>query len=206
MAVYRDIAHNFVPPISTTSSNLGRGVLTHIKTLTASSSSTLSFQDGSSSVVMDNTYKTYLFRMMDIHCSTNFRHLGFQFNTAGASGFDETITSTAFEVNNPESGAHQFQASNDTEKHQGTDFQTLIYGIGNENNESGAADLYVFNPSDTTFVTHFYGEGLAHTDDDKTRRHFVSGYVNTTAAVDEIQFKMTEGTIDSGTIKMYGIA
>ena len=82
----------------------------------------------------------------------------------------------------------------------------LSYGIGNENNESGAGDLYVFNPSDTTFVTHFYGEGLAHTDDDKTRRHFISGYVNATAAVDEIQFKMTEGTIDTGTIKMYGIA
>ena len=183
MAVYRDIAHNFVPPISTTSSNLGRGVLTHLKTLTASSDSTLSFQDGSSSVVFDNTYKTYLFRMIDIHCSTNFRHLGFQFNTAGASGFNETIS------------------SNGTDQHQGTAFQTLIYGIGNENNESGAGDLYVFNPSDTTFVTHFYGEGLAHTDDDKTRRHFISGYVNTTAAVDEIQFKMTEGTIDSGTIK-----
>ncbi len=45
------------------------GSMTLIKTLTASSSSTLSFQDGSSSVVMDNTYKTYLFRMMDIHCS-----------------------------------------------------------------------------------------------------------------------------------------
>ena len=34
---------------------------------------------------------------------------------------------------------------------------------------------------------------------------FVGGYVNTTAAIDEIQFKMSSGNIDSGTIKLYGI-
>ena len=40
---------------------LSGGALTVIKKLTASSSSTLSFVDGSSDVVLDNTYKQYLF-------------------------------------------------------------------------------------------------------------------------------------------------
>ena len=37
------------------------GAMTFIKKLTASSSSTLSFVDGSSDVVLDNTYKEYIF-------------------------------------------------------------------------------------------------------------------------------------------------
>jgi hypothetical protein len=38
-------------------SGVATGSMTLIKTLTASSSGTLSFVDGSSSVVLDNTYK-----------------------------------------------------------------------------------------------------------------------------------------------------
>ena len=45
------------------------GSMTFIKKLTASSSSTLSFVDGSSDVVLDNTYKEYLFLFTNIHPS-----------------------------------------------------------------------------------------------------------------------------------------
>jgi hypothetical protein len=34
---------------------------------------------------------------------------------------------------------------------------------------------------------------------------FAAGYFNTTSAIDAIQFKMSSGNIDSGTIKMYGV-
>ena len=45
--------------------------LTHIKTLTASSDSTLSFVNGSSSdVVLDSTYPIYLFKFINIHPAT----------------------------------------------------------------------------------------------------------------------------------------
>jgi hypothetical protein len=33
----------------------------------------------------------------------------------------------------------------------------------------------------------------------------IAGYFNTTAALDEFQFKFNSGNIDSGTIKLYGI-
>ena len=45
----------------------GLGSMTFIKKLTASSSATLSFVDGASSVVLDNTYKEYVFTFKDIH-------------------------------------------------------------------------------------------------------------------------------------------
>ena len=35
---------------------------------------------------------------------------------------------------------------------------------------------------------------------------FVSGYGNTTSAIDAVQFKMGGGEIQGGTISMYGIA
>jgi hypothetical protein len=34
---------------------------------------------------------------------------------------------------------------------------------------------------------------------------FTAGYGNTTSAVDAIQFKMSSGNIDAGTIQMFGV-
>ena len=42
--------------------SLSSGAMTHIKTITASSDSTISFVHGSSSVVFDSTYPVYLWR------------------------------------------------------------------------------------------------------------------------------------------------
>ena len=55
----------------TSSSNFPAGAMTLIKTLTASSDSTLSFVDGSSDVVLDSTYPIYLFKYLDIHPATD---------------------------------------------------------------------------------------------------------------------------------------
>ena len=42
-----------------------------IKKLTASSSATLTFVDGASSVVLDSTYKEYVFTFNNIHPATD---------------------------------------------------------------------------------------------------------------------------------------
>jgi hypothetical protein len=39
----------------------------------------------------------------------------------------------------------------------------------------------------------------------RTIDNFASGYINTTSAVDKIDFKFSSGNIEAGTIKMYGI-
>ena len=78
-------------------SGLAKGAMTLIKTLTASSSGTLTFHNGTSSVVLDSTYKEYLFIFNNLHPSaTDGPFLVFQANAVGASGFNETITSTCF--------------------------------------------------------------------------------------------------------------
>jgi acyl-homoserine lactone acylase PvdQ len=60
MATYTSIAHNFTPPTATSVSSQGAGAMVLIKSITASSDSTISFVNGSSDVVLDSTYKTYI--------------------------------------------------------------------------------------------------------------------------------------------------
>ena len=47
------------------------GSMVFIKKLTASSSATLSFVDGTDGVVLDDTYKEYVFTFKDIHPQTD---------------------------------------------------------------------------------------------------------------------------------------
>jgi hypothetical protein len=41
---------------------------------------------------------------------------------------------------------------------------------------------------------------------DKSRDCFTAGYINSTSAINAVQFKMQSGNIDSGVIKLYGIS
>ena len=181
--------------------------MTFIKKLTASSSATLSFVDGASSVVLDNTYKEYVFTFKDIHPETDFRHLGFQANASGGSGYNETITSTMFVSNHSEDDtATVLSYETGGDQAQGTGFQSIIHAMGNGNDESGSGTLHLFNPSSTVMVKHFIATTNTYTDNDRSQNNFVAGYINTTSAIDEIQFKMSSGNIDAGDICLYGIS
>jgi hypothetical protein len=185
----------------------GLGSMTFIKKLTASSSSTLSFVDGASSVVLDNTYKEYLFTFKDIHPATDSVIFEFQGNASGGSGYNETITSSTFQSYHNEAGnVAELAYSTSGDQAQGTSFQRINDSIGNGNDESLSGYLRLFNPSDTTFVKHFIGVSARYHALDYTNQFFVAGYFNTTSAIDEIQFKMNSGNIDAGDICLYGIA
>ena len=127
-----------------------------IKKLTASSSATLSFVDGTSSVVLDNTYQEYLFTFKNIHPATNSADLRFQGNAAGGSGFDETITNTVFFAQHAEDASYAAVVySTGRDQAQSTDFANLSMAIANDNDGCGSGYLHLFNPSSTTFVKHF---------------------------------------------------
>ena len=183
------------------------GSMSFIKKLTASSSSTLSFVDGSSSVVLDSTYKEYIFTYNNIHPASDGVNFTFQANAVDASGYNETITSTAFRPYHEESdGSPALGYKTDGDQPQGTAFQGLTFGLGNAGDESASGYLRLFNPSGTTFVKHFIACGNLHTASNESENDFVAGYFNTTAAIDEIQFKMSSGAIGAGDICLYGIA
>ena len=200
------VKYNNISLSAITSTGLSTGAMTLIKSQTASSSATISFVDGTSDVVLDNTYPIYLFKFYNIHPETNFRHFSFQANAAGGSGYNETITSTMFVADHNEGDSTTtLSYETDGDLAQGTGVQSILHGVGNGNDESASGELWLFNLSSTTYVKHFISSGHIHTDDDKSRQAYAGGYINTTSAIDEIQFSFSSGDIDSGTIKLYGI-
>ena len=192
----------------TSAASIPSGAMTHIKTLTASSSSTLSFVDGSDGVTLDSTYPIYLFKFINVHPATNGAAFTFQANASGGSGYNETITSTQFQAYHKEDGSASglgYNSGND--QANGTSFQKLNGNIRNDNDASGSGEVYIFNPSSTTFVKHFMAVMVEPEDGSPTplANLYTAGYFNTTSAIDEFQFKFSSGNIDAGTIKLYGI-
>jgi hypothetical protein len=187
-------------------SGLG-GSMVLIKKLTASSSSTLSFVDGASSVVLDSTYKEYLITFNNIHPATNTTYLTFQGSTDTGSSYGVTITSTAFYARFSEGGSGaEFDYNGSADLAQSTSFQRISQGVGNGNDESCSGTLQIFAPADTTFMKHFIARMPTYQSSDYIYDQYTAGYFNTTSAVDAIQFKMSSGNIDAGDICLYGIA
>ena len=184
--------------------NLGSMVL--IKTLTASSSGTLSFVDGASGVVLDNTYSSYVFKFINIHPATDNTKLTFQGSVNTGSSYGVAITSTryyAFHRENDATPTFEYDGSED--QAQGTAFQNVTAAIGNGNDEVGSGFVRIFEPSSTTFVKHFTASSNSYHGLDGALTAFTGGYYNSTSAIDAIQFKMDSGNIDTGIIKLYGI-
>ena len=183
-----------------------KGTLTLIKTLTASSSSTLSFVDGTSDVVLDSTYKEYLFIFNNLHPANNGVELEFQGNAAGGSGFNETMTTTIFKAGHGEDGSGAgLNYESGADQAQGTNYQDIARYVGNGNDECVSGMLHLFNPSSTTFVKHFIARTQMYHASDESEDCFTAGYFNTTSAIDEISFKFSSGDIDAGDICLYGI-
>ena len=183
------------------------GDMVFIKKLTASSSSTLSFVDGASSVVLDDTYKEYLFTFNNIHPGTDDVSFMFNLSIDGGSNYNVTKTSNFFISFQNEAGSQTnltYSGSYDSAQSTGDEYLTTDT-LGADNDQCVSGYLHLFNPSSTTFVKHFIAQVSHYHEADFAVNDFKSGYANTTSAIDAIQFKMDSGTIDSGTITLYGI-
>jgi len=173
-----------------------------IATATASASATLSFTTG-----IDSTYDAYEFRFNNMHPATNNVHFQFQVNASGQTGFNETITSTAFRAYQREdSAANGIVYRTGADQAQGTAYQSLYEDAGADSDQAGAGVLTLYAPSSTTYVKHFTARTQYSQEGNYSMEYGVAGYINTTSAIDEISFKFASGNIDAGVIKMYGIA
>ena len=188
-----------------TATGLASGSLVLIKTLTASSSGTLSFVHGTDGVVLDSTYPIYKFEFIDIHPANN--NANFQVNFRdGGTNYDATKTTTNFRAYHNEAGNDSslgYFAAGDLA--QSTSAQIIGRTIGNDNDKCGTGTLTLYNPSSTTFVKHFIVNSNTLEGSDYLVNYFIAGYCNVTAAIDGVQFSFDSGNIDSGKIKLYGI-
>ena len=114
-----------------------------------------------------STYGEYIFKFYNINPATDDTHFSFQCNAAGASGYNETITSTSFYAYHAEadgSPALAYDTGND--QAEGTSYQNLMIQIGNGSDESGAGELHLFNPASTTYAKHWISETNVYFKDD----------------------------------------
>ena len=183
------------------------GSMTFIKKLTASGSGTLSFVDGSNGVVLDDTYKEYVFKFINIHPSAESR-FAFQTSTNGGSSYGVTATTTFFQAYHKEDNSDQALTYNAGEDQaQSTDFINFGEQIDpSSSDHSNSGELFVYSPSSTTFVKHFMARQSQNYVANYLNTPFIAGYFNSTNAINAFQFKMESGNIDAGDICLYGIA
>ena len=176
------------------------GAITLLSTETASDAATISFTSN-----IDSTYKEYVFKFYDIHPETN--NVDFQFNGRdGSTAYDATKTTTFFRAHHPEDDSSAtliYSTGNDLA--QGTGFQNINDNVGNGNDECVSGELHLYDPSNTTFVKHFYSRCNSYDYNDASLDFYMAGYFNVTSAIDGIQFKMSSGNCN-GVIKLYGIS
>jgi len=187
-------------------SGIPTGAMTLIKTLTASSSATLSFVDGASSVVLDDTYDSYVFKFINIHPQTDSADFTINFSADGGSNYNVTKTTTLFRALHSEAddvANFSYIAADDLA--QSTGELIVLDRVKNDNDMSGNGTFQLFDPSDTTFVKHFIARTAAQSGGTYQADLFIGGYGNTTSAIDAVRFKFHTGNIDSGVIKLYGI-
>ena len=183
---------------------------TLIKSLTASSSASLEFVDGTSSVVMDSTYPVYEFHFINLHAQTNNVYFTFQVNaTDGADYNDSAMTSTMFAAfhDEPSDGTFAEVYYDGTHDNANSTNETrLSIFVANANDDSISGKMTLYDPSSTTYIKHFSSRISNAKTDPAASDTFVGGYINDTTAIDEIRFKMSSGNIDAGTIKMFGVS
>ena len=181
-------------------SAVAQGGVILLATETASSSSTITFDSN-----IDSTYKEYIIKYIDIHPSAGDNHFTVNFRDGGSS-YDATKTSTMFRAYHREDGTNQalsYVAGGDLA--QATGVQQLGQSVDAANDSTISGELYLFDPSSTTFVKHFIARSQEVTYEATSQEFYVSGYCNVTAAIDGVQFAMSSGNIDAGTFKLYGV-
>ena len=196
-----DLSDTYAFTGTVSGTNVGGGSLVKISEQTASASPSISFTG------IDSTYRTYLFKFINMHPSNDNVYFRFQGSTNGGSSYGVTTTTTHFKAYHSESGTNPtlaYQTADDLA--QSTSYINLAQGMGTDNDQQTSGELWLFNPSSTTYVKHFMARMANYQTSNYAQDLYTAGYLNTTSAINAIDYEMGIGNIDDGTITMYGIA
>jgi len=196
--------------------------------------STVEFKDGSDDVVIDDTFYEYLFMFDGVQPhSTGDRSWAWQVNAAGETGFNESFTQNG--MTGPSMGdlsgsqgswtgtnAAGFSNSNGPQ-HNATDYTLMMYNsVGSQTHTTAtgnatagdkshvSGELRLYHPSDATYYTPYTSIVTSEYDDTNGYGRYLyqsnySGMITVAAAIDEVSFKFTAGTVNGGTISLYGL-
>lgn len=182
------------------------GGLNVVQSQTASSSASISFTTG-----INSTYPVYKFEFINIHPQTESSNFEFQFSTNGGSSYATANLTTNFfrAVHGEDGSSGTVSYETDKDLANSSSYQRIGHAMAADNaNRSFSGTMYLFSPSNTTYVTQFLARGVANYSYSPGYAwdSWVGGWFKASAAVDAVQFRQSSGNIDDGIITLYGIS
>jgi hypothetical protein len=182
--------------------------MTFIKNVTVSGASDATILHGSSSVVFDSTYPIYVIKYINVMSSAG-QNIAMNFTTDGTN-YNVNITASPFvaEHSEDDSSVARLQYSGGYDQAEGTDqvvFNLNKGGLQNDSDASASGEIYIFNPSSTTFMKHFISRANSMSEYPGSTDNYCAGYANTTSAVTGVRFHAVSSNTISGTFLLYGI-
>ena len=190
--------------LSSINSGLDGGMAFISSQTAASGASSISFTSGL------GDYDEIVFYLTDIQLTSDDKILEFQVSTDGGSSYGVTMTTSNFYASQMWSWSNATALAYDASRDlaNSTSYQLLTQHADNGGTVTGAntaGQLHLFSCASTTYVKQWYArvgniyylEGVVD--------NFTAGYVDTTSAVNAINFRPSSSTFASGTIAMYGI-
>ena len=193
--------NNSIANVTAYNAAVATGNMVLLSSQTASASASISFTTG-----IDSTYKEYQFWFINVHPASNATSFTFNLSTDSGSNYNVTKTTTFFEAYHQENDTDAglgYQGAADLA--QSTSFQSICNAMDINNDDNGCGTLTLFNPASTTYVKHFISAFNKTGGTGYATNQYMAGYGNTTSAINAVQFKMSSGNIDDGTILMFGI-
>lgn len=191
------------------SSDSGGGQLVLIKKQTISSDASIEFVNGSSGVVFDSTYDTYIFNFESLHSTSAEQETKMQVTTNGS-----TWNSVATTYAHNTAYIYDSSGSSNSQVDAGANLTTgaiLLGFTGNSMAESSWSGTVTFyNPSNTSLYKNSSLSGVGIADNTPAGNWLLySRYGGmtwkTTSALTGVKFSVGSGTITSGDITLYGL-
>jgi len=184
--------------ISNSGTATGFGAWALIKTVTASSSSAVTFVNGTSGVTFDSTYKQYCIIGQSIVAATDNVKL-LTTTTNDGSSYE-----TSYKLAEGRTYSDGSQTAGDS-----SNTSSSIGGIGefgNASGQNGAIIMWIPSPSTAGTFHTVYGQTVCADDGATVRANYFGGQHQTAEAYTGIKFAMSSGNIASGTFSLYGVA
>ena len=188
-------------------SSSGGGVWNLIKTYTASTSSTITFVDGTDGVDF-SAYDLFVFKFINIHPETDTANFQVNFRDEDTN-YDATKTTHYFRAYHKEDGSTTSLArKDDQDVANSTAVQNLGYSLGGDADASLNGELKLWDPSSTTYSKNFGSTVTYMHSSDEVHHAIMGGYMtqdDPSKSIDGVQFSMSSNSIQSGQISLYGV-
>jgi len=186
---------------SQASSSSDGGSLTYISKNTSSAATSSAFTSD-----IDSTYTSYIFQIQGIHFNTDAVQFQFQFSTDGGTSYGVEAVSFMYYGGRAATGSHTF-FGNITGTYglaSATTYQTLGWSIASDADVSASGWVQLHQPSSTTYMKMVDYQFTYHNSANELVSTYGSMYLNTTSAIDAVNFQPSSGNMD-GVISMYGV-